>query len=269
MYLLCLPYQWYIEYTLHQEVTTALSIQLQMLGTGSAFARRYFNNNALLYDEEFTLLIDCGVTAPIALDRLNISFDDIDAVLITHIHADHVGGLEELAFTMKFKYKRKMILYIADTLINILWEHTLKGGLYQEGEITALEDIFIIRPLSPGQAQFISDQITIEILPTEHIPSKMSYSLYLNEHIFYSADMKFNPSLLHYLVHKRSCNVILHDCQLTGPGEVHTTLQELLTLPEDIQKIISLMHYGDAKDEFIGETGTMTFLEQQHMYEYE
>ncbi|HEY2493951.1 MAG TPA: MBL fold metallo-hydrolase [Paenibacillus sp.] len=246
-----------------------MTIQLQMLGTGSAFARRYFNNNALIYDEEFTLLIDCGVTAPNALHQLNVSFDDIDAVLITHIHADHVGGLEELAFTMRFKHKRKMILYIADTLIDILWEHTLKGGLYQEGEIMTLEDIFIIRPLSPGQSQFISNQINIEILPTEHIPGKMSYSLYLNQHIFYSADMKFNPSLLAYLVHERSCDVILHDCQLTGPGQVHATLQELLTLPEDIQRIIYLMHYGDNKDEFLDETGLMTFLEQQHIYKYE
>ncbi|MGF7049185.1 ribonuclease BN (tRNA processing enzyme) [Paenibacillus sp. DS2015] len=245
-----------------------MSIQLQMLGTGSAFARRYFNNNALLYDDEFTLLIDCGVTAPMALHQLNVSFDDIDAVLITHIHADHVGGLEELAFTMKFKYKRKMILYIADTLIDTLWEHTLRGGLYQDGEIMTLEDIFIIRPLSPGQAQFISNQITLEMIPTEHIPGKKSYSLYVNEHIFYSADMTFSSSLLAELVHNRACNVILHDCQLTGPGEVHTTLQELLTLPEDIQRIIYLMHYGDNKDEFVGATGLMTFLEQHLIYDY-
>lgn len=41
-----------------------MSLQLQMLGTGSAFAKKYFNNNALLGDGSFTLLIDCGITAP-------------------------------------------------------------------------------------------------------------------------------------------------------------------------------------------------------------
>ncbi len=44
-----------------------MNLELQMIGTGSAFAKTYFNNNALLTDGAFTLLIDCGVTAPLAL----------------------------------------------------------------------------------------------------------------------------------------------------------------------------------------------------------
>ena len=245
-----------------------MSLQLEMLGTGNAFAKSYYNNNALLTDEQFTLLIDCGITAPLALHNLGKPFNEIDAVLITHIHADHVGGLEELAFQMKYIYERKMILYISDDLVEPLWENTLKGGCYQTGEITRLEDIFDVRPLQPLKPHYITEHMIVELIPTKHIPGKESYSLYINESIFYSADMTFDPSLLLHLVQTRGCKTILHECQLQGPGEVHTTLHELLTLSEDIQQRIYLMHYSDEKDHYLNETGHMTFLEQHLIYEF-
>lgn len=243
-----------------------MNLELQMIGTGSAFAKTYFNNNALLTDGAFTLLIDCGVTAPLALHRLGKSFDDVDAVLITHIHADHVGGLEELAFKMKFTYKRKIKLYIAETLVTVLWEHSLRGGLYQEGEITCLEDLFEVCPLAPEQAYDISGHIRVELIPTRHIPGKNSYSLFINERLFYSADMVYDPGLLQQLVERRGCRMIMHDCQLEGPGEVHTTLDELMRLPEQIRSITYLMHYADNKDDFVGKTGGMAFIEQGRIY---
>ncbi|MDR9852842.1 MBL fold metallo-hydrolase [Paenibacillus sp. VCA1] len=243
-----------------------MNLELQMIGTGSAFAKNYFNNNALLRDGAFTLLIDCGVTAPLALHRLGKSFEDVDAVLITHIHADHVGGLEELGFKMKFTYKRKIKLYIAETLTEILWEHTLKGGLYQEGEITCLEDLFEVCPLAPNKPYDISDHIRLELIPNRHIPGKNSYSLYINEKLFYSSDMVFDPELLERLVEQRGCRMIMHDCQLEGPGNVHTTLTELRSLPERIRSMTYLMHYGDNKDDFVGKTAGMTFMEQGRIY---
>lgn len=244
-----------------------MTLKLQMLGTGGAFAKSFFNNNALISDENFTLLLDCGVTAPMALHRLGKSFESVDAVLITHIHADHVGGLEELAFKLKMQYKRKIPLYIAEALVRPLWENTLRGGLYQEGSITSLEDIFDVRPLEPGTAVDISPGIRAELIQTRHIPGKDSFSIYFNDRIFYSADMTFDPELLNRLVNERGCEVILHECQLEGYGAVHTTLEELLSLPEDIRKQIYLMHYGDDMEQYKGQTDLMEFMEQQRVYE--
>lgn len=107
-------------------------MKITMVGTGSAFAKRFDNNNALIEVDEFRLLVDCGITLPRALHEMDIQFVDLDAVLISHIHGDHVGGLEELAFQMMFKFKRKPVLYLAQQLIKPLWENTLRGGLTQE-----------------------------------------------------------------------------------------------------------------------------------------
>ncbi|MNN48309.1 ribonuclease Z [compost metagenome] len=135
-----------VENNLDFKEALTVTLRLQMLGTGGAFAKKYYNNNGLLYANDFTLLIDCGITAPISLHQLGVSLTEIDAILITHIHGDHVGGLEEFAFRMKYEFGRKPILYIADALTEPLWENTLKGGMGQEN-ITCLDDIFEVRIL--------------------------------------------------------------------------------------------------------------------------
>jgi len=241
-------------------------LKLQMLGTGSAFAKAFYNNNALLTVEGQTLMIDCGITAPQAVFELGYTFGDIDAVLITHIHADHIGGLEEFAFQMKFIYGRKPVLYLADKLVEALWENSLKGGLYQE-ENPTLDSYFDVHPLPEGIPHEIFPGLRIQLLPTKHIPSKPNYSLLINESIFYSGDTVFDPDLLQSLVSERNVRLIFHDCQLHPPGVVHACLPQLLTLPQDIQSLVYLMHYGDDQPTYIGKTGAMKFIEQHKVYE--
>ena len=244
-----------------------MSFHIQMLGTGGAFAKNYFNNNALVFDEDFTLLLDCGVTAPLSMHHLGRSLGSVDALLVTHTHADHVGGMEELAFRMKDEFKRKLPLYIAEPLVRPLWENTLSGGLFRPGSIESLNDIFDVRPVTPGTPFQISKNLKAELIQTTHVPNKDTYSIYFNDSVFYSGDMVFHPELLKQLVYERGCEIIFHECQLEGHGAVHTTLSELRSLPEDIQQRIYLMHYGDNMSEYREQTGSMTFLEQHKLYE--
>ena len=80
-----------------------MSLQIQMLGTGSAFAKTYYNTSALIRSNEMNILIDCGATTPKSLMRSDLQPDQIDGILISHIHADHVGGLEEMAFRLLYQ----------------------------------------------------------------------------------------------------------------------------------------------------------------------
>lgn len=241
-------------------------MKLQMIGTGSAFAKKFYNNNAWLETEGGVLLVDCGITAPKALHDMGKNFGAIDAVLISHIHADHIGGLEELAFQMKFFFKRKPKLYIASSLVKPLWENSLRGGLEQDG-YNSLDDYFDVRPLQPGVPTELLPGIKAELIQTRHIPNKISYSFVFNDEFFYSADMVFSPELLEHLVKDRGVKIIFHDCQLQSPGEVHADLASLLTLPPEIQQITYLMHYGDDQPNYIGRTGYMRFVEQWKVYE--
>ncbi|WP_379153311.1 MBL fold metallo-hydrolase [Paenibacillus sp. sgz5001063] len=244
-----------------------MTMNLQMLGTGDAFSKNYYNNNALLQVNDYTLLIDCGVTAPKAMKALGKSFCEVNETLITHIHGDHIGGLVELAHTLYRESHGKMKLLLAETLIEPLWQHPLLHQLHQEGN-RSLSDVFDIRPLTAGIPHSLSPSLTVELIRTPHIPGKDSYSLLLNEQVFYSADLTFQSELLLRLVQERGVTTILHDCQLRGQGQVHTTLKELMSLPEEVRKLILLMHYSDEKPGFEGLTGEMEFLEQQRLYRF-
>ena len=45
------------------------------------------------------LLIDCGSDARHSLAAAGYSFNEIDNIFISHLHADHIGGLEWLGFS--------------------------------------------------------------------------------------------------------------------------------------------------------------------------
>jgi ribonuclease BN (tRNA processing enzyme) len=53
---------------------------------------------------------------------------DIDNFLITHSHADHVGGLEEAQLAGRYVKKRKPTMIITQAYEKILWEQSLRGG---------------------------------------------------------------------------------------------------------------------------------------------
>jgi ribonuclease BN (tRNA processing enzyme) len=247
-----------------------MSLQIQMLGTGSAFAKTFYNTSALIRSNEMNILIDCGSTTPKSLHDINMQPDQIDGIIISHIHADHVGGLEEIAFRLLYEFKKKKTkLFLTKSIAAILWENTLKGGMYNPADgYSNLEDYFEVILLEENVQVEIFQGLTIEFIATLHIPHKPNYSLFINHRTFYSADARFNEELLiQEVVDKRNCHTILHDCQLGGQGFIHATLEELLTLPDHIQKRIYLMHYSDEMRNFIGKTGCMTFINQHEVIE--
>lgn len=245
-----------------------MSLQIQMLGTGDAFAKKRFNNNALVTTNHKTLLIDCGITAPMAFYTLGKRFDEIDGILVTHLHGDHIGGIEELAYQLYYKYMKRINLYVPKDLVQPLWENSLKGGLNNGEKGCSLHTYFDVVPLDENVATSIFEDLTIEIILTEHIPNKKSYSLLINDYLFYSSDLIFNKKLIEQMHFEKKCKYILHDCQLKNPGMVHTALDELLTLPDEIQEKIQLMHYDDNMEDFQGKTGKMTFIQQHQKYDY-
>ena len=76
-------------------------MQINFIGTGGAFDFQLGNSAALLDFKGHRILIDCGNTTYQQLRESRL-VDNIDQVLITHFHDDHVGSLT--TFLLHYRY---------------------------------------------------------------------------------------------------------------------------------------------------------------------
>jgi ribonuclease BN (tRNA processing enzyme) len=82
-------------------------MKLQFLGCGDAFGSGgRFNTCFFVEAESATFLIDCGASGLIAMRRFGIDPNRIGTVFVSHLHADHFGGLPFLLLDAQLYSRR-------------------------------------------------------------------------------------------------------------------------------------------------------------------
>ena len=242
-------------------------MKLTFIGTGSAFTvgdDNYQSNMLLESDRGRRLLIDCGSDARFALHELGLSHMDIHDLYISHLHADHVGGLEWLAFCTNYGPEKKRIeLYLNHTMSYSLWEHVLSGGLSSlEGAPDKLSYYFKVNEIDE-MGIFTWEKTTFQTVQTIHVSTEHgqmpSYGLFFCHNginVFITTDTQFNLDLYPFY---EKADLIFHDCKTSEHvSVVHATYEELKQLPEEYKQKMWLYHYHpgelpDAvKDGFLG-----------------
>ena len=121
-------------------------MKLTFLGSGDAFVltENNFQSNVLIEAPNGSrLLIDCGSDIRNSLHALGYTYSNISAVYISHLHADHVGGLEWLGFSTFFDSRAKTPeLFLHESLVDKLWDNCLSGGMAGLDEKEALGAAF-------------------------------------------------------------------------------------------------------------------------------
>lgn len=243
-------------------------MKLIFLGTGSAFTvgnGNYHSNMLLEKDGRHRMLIDCGSDARFSLYELGLTYRDINAVYISHLHSDHVGGLEWLGFTTKFDaHCAKPLLFINEKLAPVLWNKVLAGGLSSlQGVIAELSTYFEAKPIKEN-ASFTWEEIDFTTVKTTHIMSGFavlpSYGLLFTANgftVLITTDTQFYQCYL--MNFYQMADVIFHDCETAvNRSGVHAHYDELMTLDPAIRQKIWLYHYnpgdlpGAKKDGFRG-----------------
>jgi len=80
-----------------------VSVTLTFLGSGDAFGSDGRLQTCLaLRGGGPTILLDCGASSLIALKRGGIAPNDVAAVVVSHLHGDHFGGLPFLVLDGQF-----------------------------------------------------------------------------------------------------------------------------------------------------------------------
>ena len=89
-------------------------MKLTIAGSGDAFGSGgRLNTCFLLETAKATLLVDCGASAMPALKKQGIDPNRIDAIVLSHLHGDHFGGLPFLLLDAQFLSRRERPLLIA------------------------------------------------------------------------------------------------------------------------------------------------------------
>jgi ribonuclease BN (tRNA processing enzyme) len=87
--------------------------RVRFVGSGDSFGTGGRFQACILVDADgYRFLLDCGATSLVALKRAGVDPGSIDAVLLTHFHGDHSGGVPYLILDGQFS-KRERPLVIA------------------------------------------------------------------------------------------------------------------------------------------------------------
>lgn len=80
-----------------------MSVTLTFLGSGDAFGSDgRFQTCLALRGGPATVLLDCGASSLIAMKRFGLPPSDVAAVVLSHLHGDHFGGLPFLILDGQF-----------------------------------------------------------------------------------------------------------------------------------------------------------------------
>jgi ribonuclease BN (tRNA processing enzyme) len=262
-------------------------LELFTVGVGSAFTKEKFQNNVLIIKGKDHVLIDCGTLCPLAFYHYNSSLSKVKNFLITHSHADHIGGLEEVALTNRYVLHTKPNMIITTEYKRILWNQSLRGGNsyseYAKGDYLCFDDFF--NQIKPKRVNLIDrpmwqtkiGSLDVKIFRTKHIPdnagtwkhSFYSVGVLIDNRIFFTGDTRFDKDLIDSMCSAfPKIEVIFHDCQLYTGG-VHAGYDELKTLPSDIKTKMILCHYGDNYNKFHPENeGFIGFAQQGVYYQF-
>jgi len=241
-----------------------MPLQITLLGTGGALCdwRTNYNTNAVLHTLEGPFLIDCGVTAPQSLRELFIPPWELVGVFLTHMHSDHVGGLEQLIWERFYTgptgpgWKDTPIYGsnamrgpIRRALFDAIDTMSRRDGITQAGGYELLVKFNLIDPQGSGVTIGGSH---LRAIPTHHITGvdvdKPTCGLLIREAgvstggIYWSSDCMFDSEVGSKFP---DVDVILHDCTFMPkfPGTVHTHYQDLKVLPPLVKKKIILTHH--------------------------
>lgn len=149
-------------------------IDITLLGTGGMFPLpdRALTSLYVRYDGR-AVLIDCGEGTQIQMRAAGLRFKPVEAIFITHFHADHMAGLPGLLLTLGNEGRTEPL--------------TMYGPVGLEKTVNALRVIFPELPYEIQFREFSMDACTrvsvigldVDVFPVDHGIDCLGYCLNL------------------------------------------------------------------------------------------
>lgn len=228
-----------------------MSLTLLPLGVGDAFSARWYSSCLALRHGDRWLLLDCPHPIRKMMREADPELDlfDVEAVALTHLHADHASGLEGYGYFSHFAMNQRARIAAFLPVVERLWNGHLAAGMErllvpgsQKPARRSLGDYFELLELHVGEPVDVGP-FRIECRPTRHhIPTTAFKVSAGGRTLAYSADTEFDPELIAWL--DEGSDLIVHE---TNYG-THTPYEKLAALDPSLRSKMRLVHYPDDFD---------------------
>jgi ribonuclease BN (tRNA processing enzyme) len=173
-------------------------VTVRFIGTGDAFGSGGRYQACILVDwAGYRLLLDCGASSLIALRRAGIDPHTIDAILVSHLHGDHFGGIPFVILDAQFRRRGRPLLIAGPSGIEERLHQAMEvllPGSSQTRQAFSIE----LRQLPVRQIVEIG-AVRVTAVPVDHTPGANAVALRLaggGSTIGYSGDTAWTDALL-------------------------------------------------------------------------
>lgn len=192
---------------------------LKVLGCGEGFsAGGRLHTSFLVEWTGFRLLLDCGPSTLVGLHRYGIDPMSIDAVVISHLHGDHFGGLPFLdRYYHAFGRPRPLVVW-GPSLLRERFDLAL-GALFHGSSARSYE-----LEWHTFERNFELGGLPVKALPVDHDEASDPHGLRIGP-LAFSGDSRWTETLVEL---SDGAEVFLCECGQALPGKPkHCSLEEL------------------------------------------
>jgi ribonuclease BN (tRNA processing enzyme) len=221
-------------------------VKLTVIGSGDAFCSGgALHSCNLLEHAAGKLMLECGPGVLAGMKRLGLATTDVDAVMVSHLHGDHFGGIPFLFLEYLFENPRQRPLTIVGPPTVLQRSFALYAALYRELQDYEMPFEIQVVEMQPGSMATVAG-FEVEAFKVTHNaePFSLGYRIRSgNRTMLFSGDSAWNEV---FVEKSRDVDLFLCECCTMEPCvPMHTSYTELLQQRDRLGcKRLVLTHLG-------------------------
>lgn len=218
-----------------------MSLKVTLLGTGVGIPQPGRSQAAILVEKDLSLLIDCGAGTLMRLDQIGENLEDIDTVVLSHLHLDHVHDLLALANGRYLSDLSGLSIY--GPVGTKRWFETVSSAYPNlEGMEFEVQELMPMDSISLKGFDIFAEE-------ARHSVTALAYRLEAEEKVIvYSGDTEPSPRVAALA---DGSDLLIHECSFPEPFDVtnHTTPRRLgnILRNHDLKRVVLTHLYPQAE----------------------
>jgi ribonuclease Z len=215
-------------------------MKVEFLGVGEAFDETLPNNSQILEWNDCRLMIDCGYSVPHAFWKRHQDPEYLDAIYISHRHADHYFGLPSVLVRLAEDGRQKQLtIFSAEGTKSTLLQMIDYAYL---GVLSKIKYEILFQEVTTDHShEFMNSRLEFAI--SSHPVKNYAIAVSADGRKYaYSGDGNFNQ---HTRDLYQSCSLLVHEAYSFGEMDVpgHASIADVveMAIQQDV-KVLALTH---------------------------